>query len=510
MRDLERKETFIDVPKTKELATQTLPLLWVFKYKFDTNGFLTKFKARLCVRGDLQTADQDTYAATLAARTFRALMAIAAAFDLEIRHYDAVYAFTNSKLDEKIYCDYPEGFERLGKCLLLLRALYGLKRSPLLWYTDFTTSLEELGLQPVPGVNCLYTNDRLIVFFFVDDIVILCLPIYLDRLARFETRLLNRYEMRSLGDLKWFLGIRIERDRPARKLWLCQDSYIDKIATKFHCDKGKSPGTPLQTEELHPSSEDQKATAQQILAYQQRVGSLNFAAVVTRPDIARAASKLSEYLQNPSPTHLSAADRVISYLYGTKTLAIEYSGRIDSSNIFICSADAAFADDMLTRRSSDGYLFQLYGGPIDWRAAKQKTVTTSSTEAELLSLSFAVKEVMWWKRLFASIQFDMEHPLSINCDNLQTIRLLKKESPRLETKLRHVDIHQHWLRQEVSADRMNVSWTPTNDMPADGLTKALPRQRHEMFVRQLNLVDIKDQLDIREKVLSGQQTQSVD
>jgi hypothetical protein len=444
-------------------------------------------------------------------------MALAAAFDLEIRHYDAVNAFTNSELDEEIYCEYPEGFERLGRCLLLLRALYGLKRSPRLWYNDFTTTLERLGLQPVPGVNCLFTNDRLIVFFFVDDIVVLCLPTYLDRLTRFEAQLLDRYEMRSLGDLKWFLGIRIERNRPARKLWLCQDSYIDKIATKFHCHKNKSPRTPLLTEELHPSPADQKATAQQILAYQQRVGSLNFAAVVTRPDIAKAASKLSEFLQNPSPAHSSAADRVISYLYGTKTLAIEYSGRIDSSKIFICSADAAFADDTLTRRSSDGYLFQLYGGPIDWRAAKQKTVTTSSTEAELLSLSFAAKEVMWWRRLFAAIQFDMEHEISINCDNLQTIRLLKKETPRLETKLRHIDIHQHWLRQEVLANRTSVSWIPTNDMPADGLTKILPRQRHELFVRQLNLVDIKDQLEACQKppsenddFLSAEQTQSVD
>lgn len=62
-----------------------LPLLWVFKYKFDTDGHLTKFKSRLCVRGDIQSSEQDTYAATLAARMFRSLMALAAVFDQEIR-----------------------------------------------------------------------------------------------------------------------------------------------------------------------------------------------------------------------------------------------------------------------------------------------------------------------------------------------------------------------------------------------------------------------------------------
>ena len=113
------------MPKTA--ATKTLPLIWVFTYKFDTDGYLSKFKARLCVRGDLQQPiHQDTYAATLAAKAFRALMAIVAAFDLEAWQFDAINAFTNSQIDETIYCDYPEGFEQPGCCLLLLQALYRL------------------------------------------------------------------------------------------------------------------------------------------------------------------------------------------------------------------------------------------------------------------------------------------------------------------------------------------------------------------------------------------------
>jgi hypothetical protein len=145
-----------------------LPLIWVFTYKFDTDGFLIKFKARLCVRGDLQElTHQDTYAATLAARTFRILMAITAAFDLEVRQYDAVNAFTNSVLDEVVYCKCPEGFEQAGMCLLLQRVLYGLRRSPLLWLKEFSKTLQELGLTEVPSEPCLYSNDWLVVLFYV-------------------------------------------------------------------------------------------------------------------------------------------------------------------------------------------------------------------------------------------------------------------------------------------------------------------------------------------------------
>jgi len=158
--DLERRDTFQSVPKT--VSTKTLPLKWVFTYKFDTNGYLVKFKARICVRGDLQESTyKDTYAATLAARTFRALMAVTAAFDLEAWQFDAVNAFTNSDIDETIYCEYPEGFEQPGNCLLLLRALYGLCRSPLLWHKEFSKALTELGLTSRSEDTCLYTNDWL-------------------------------------------------------------------------------------------------------------------------------------------------------------------------------------------------------------------------------------------------------------------------------------------------------------------------------------------------------------
>jgi hypothetical protein len=141
------------------------------------------------------------------------------------------------------------------------------------------------------------------------------------------------------------------------------------------------------------------------------VGSLNFIITITRADAAKASFILAEFMQNPSLKHMDAADHALLYLYGTKSLAIEYSvgkttietiikelpaQRMDNDDPehFQAASDAAFADDIKTRRSSEGYLFKLFGGPINWRATKQRIVTTSTTEAKLLALSSAVKETI--------------------------------------------------------------------------------------------------------------------
>ena len=100
-------------------------------------------------------------------------MAIAAAFDLEIRQYNAVNAFINAKLSKLIYCYCPEGFNQNGYILKLLIALYRLKISPLLWYKELTNILAKFRLELVLGTNCLFTNGQLIIFFYIDNIAVL-------------------------------------------------------------------------------------------------------------------------------------------------------------------------------------------------------------------------------------------------------------------------------------------------------------------------------------------------
>ena len=396
---LKNKGTWREIPI--EQAVQSIPIIptmWVFKYKFDEDGYLVKYKARLCARGDLQHTQQDTYAATLAARIFRALMALVAAYDLETRQYDAVNAFANSPIDEAIYCKPPDGWAGLNVLLLLLRALYGLKQAPSLWYRQLSQVLIEFGFEPVLEVECLFLseNAHIILFFFVDDIVLIFHRLYIFEVDEFQSKLFNRFEMRCLGELEWFLGIHIARDRAKHLLSLCQESYIDKLVNKFSIDLTTKVSNPLPVSQLNKY--EGRATPQEIHAYQQRVGSINFAAVISRPDIAHAASKLSEFLTNPSKFHLECADRTIQYLGQSKTLAIRFNPdpNIDPLNVtFIASSDASYADDPVTRYSSQGYGFKLFDGMIDWKASKQRTVTTSSTEAEFLAMSTTGKELIW-------------------------------------------------------------------------------------------------------------------
>jgi hypothetical protein len=191
------------------------------------------------------------------------------------------------------------------------------------------------------------------------------------------------------------------------------------------------------------------------------------------------------------------ANRVIAYLNDIKNFVIEFSEKF--SEIFLCASDAAFADDELIRKSSNDYLFKLYDDSIDWRAIKQVTMTTFDIEAELLILSRIAKKTIWWKRFFESIRFDSMKKLHIRCDNRQILRVLKKEMLKLDTKLKHVDIHRHWLRQEIQTIRINVSWCSTAEMSADDFIKVLSRQKHKKFLRQLHLIDITHLINLKNR-----------
>ena len=489
---------------------QILPLMWVFTYKFDEDGYLYKYKARLVVRGDLQDDWGDTYAATLAARVFRLLMAIAAAFGLHAYQYDVLNAFLNAPLKQLVYVRTPELFAaQMGELLELKRALYGLKDAPLLWYRHLKDTLIRLGLRPVQDVPCLFTSDQLIVFFYVDDIVVLVHPRYLSYHSQFEGQLQKAYSVRCLGELKWFLGVRVIRDWTAGAIWLVQDSFIDKVSAKFDLAQtlGRYPAVPLTDSYLLPSVEE--ASVERTQLYQQLVGSLAYISTFTRPDVSRAHSVLARHLQNPGQKHVAAAKHVWRYLIGTKYLAIgacsrarnntTYISQTDDALPFYGASDAAFADDEDTRQSSYGYLFKMYGMCVDWKATRQRSVAKSTTEAELLALSVAGGEMEWWNRLFNHIKLDLDVKPVIYCDNQQTVGIVTRQEDKLRTKLRHVDTHQMWLRQEVQQQRMHVAWCPTADMPADGLTKTLVRQKHSRFVEQLGLESVERYITERSK-----------
>ena len=483
-------KSWVEVPYKTAQATgqQILDCMWVFVYKFDKHNRFSKCKARLVVRGDQQRniTSQDTYAATLAGRSFRLLMAIAAKYDLELKQHDVTNAFVHASLDREVYMRMPQGYQKSGTILKLQKALYGLRISPLLWQRDFTATLTQLGFQIVPHEPCCMIKDGIIIFFYVDDVVLAYHKDKAQEAQRAMEELKKKYSMTRGEDLQWFLGIEVIRDRSKRLIQLSQAAYCEKI-NRLVDDQTIRHDTPMANRELKPR--EGLATPSEINKYQRKIGSLLHAAVNTRPDIAFATSRLARFLSNPGPEHHHAADRVLLYLQDTKWRALQLGG---GTSLQVAS-DASFADNTLDRKSSQGYAIKLFNGLIAWRASKQDTVTTSTTEAELLALSQVAKEAIFTSRLLEELKVKLpSHTINIQCDNQQTIRLVTQEISRLQTKLRHVDIHNHWLRQEYSTGKINVEYVPSAEMIADGLTKALPINKWITFLDHLGLVEVRD------------------
>ncbi|KAF7574052.1 hypothetical protein PtrM4_056750 [Pyrenophora tritici-repentis] len=480
--------TEVQASPVKRAGHQILDCMWVYTYKLDKHHRLIKCKARLVVRGDQQRniTSQDTYAATLAGRSFRMLMAIAAKYDLELKQYDVTNAFVHATIDREIYMRMPKGYQKPGTLLKVQKALYGLRISPLLWQKEFTATLASIGFQQIPQEPCCMIKDGVIIFFYVDDIIVAYHSKQESEAMKAINQIQEKYACTGGDNLQWFLGVEVIRDRKQKTIQLSQAAYADKIS-QLASRQDIRHDTPMSGMELRPRSD--LAEPSEINRYQRKIGSLLFAAVTTRPDIAFATSRLARFLVNPSTEHQDAADRVLLYLKKTESLALEL-GRGDGLEV---ASDASFADNTLDRKSSQGYAIKLFGGLIAWRASKQDTVTTSTTEAELLALSQVAKEAIFTSRLLKELQVNLSNPIiTIKCDNTQTIRLVNEDVAKLQTKLRHVDIHNHWLRQEVTRKTIKVEYVPSDNMIADGFTKSLPANKWASFLDQLGLVKRKE------------------
>ncbi len=122
----------------------------------------------------------------------------------------------------------------------------------------------------------------------------------------------------------------------------------------------------MACEELLPPGSEVIASYQEVVRYQRKVGSILYAAVITRLDIAFAISRLARFNTNPSEAHHRAANRVLRYLQRTKDLGLRFGGSDD----FLVASDASFADNTLDRKSSQGFILKLFGGLVGWRANK--------------------------------------------------------------------------------------------------------------------------------------------
>ena len=411
----------------------------------------------------------------------RSLLAYANIYDLEIHQMDVTTAFLNGELDHEIYMEQPEGFvddRHPTYVCKLKKSLYGLKQSARCWNTTLTQHLLSDGYTKSSADECIFIKragkNFVILAVYVDDIVPISNNVTM--LEKEKSKLMSKFAMVDNGPIHYILGMVIKRDRANRILTIDQSEYTHSILKRFKMENCNPVSTPSEMGKKFrkTTQEDQPFD---VTLYQQAIGCLTYASLISRPDIAVATGTLAQYMSNPNTEHWSGVKRVLRYLKGTLNYGLYYS-RSDDDNL-VGFSDADWAGDLDTRRSTSGYSFHIGRSLVSWSSRKQVTVAKSSTEAEYVALSSATQEAIWLRRLIGEIRFQKCPPTLINEDNQGAIDLSKNAKHHERTK--HIDIAFHFIRERVSSSEIVVEHCPTNDMVADVLTKAVPRVKFEKF-----------------------------
>jgi len=247
-----------------------------------------------------------------------------------------------------------------------------------------------------PTTKQFFLKDNIILVVYVDDLLLFGPS--KENINKVKQQLNQRFEMTDLGACEFFLGTKVIRDRSRKKLWLSQSSYLKRMLQRLNFQDAKKHHIPMDTgETLGPAPHDHIAAKDLRHEYQSILGSLMFAMVGTRVDLAYPVSKLSRFMTNPTRQHHQAAKRILRYMATTTTLALEFDG---TKGVDLKAwTDAEWGKDKSDSISVECFIFTLAGGAVSWKSRKQSVVSISSTESEYLSLFTASLEATFLKGL---------------------------------------------------------------------------------------------------------------
>jgi len=459
----------------------------VFKLKRDQNNNPIRYKVRLVGKGYSQIKGvdfHDTYAPVTRTESLRILLDIAAAEDWEIHQIDIKTAFLYGELEEEVYMQQPQGFEEQGKenwPMRLRKAIYGLKQGGRQWNKKLDAVMKSFGFSRVHVDHALYyrktTSGTAMIAVHVDDMAIAASS--LKEVIHIKTQIQTVFKIDDIGEVKWLLGMGITRDRENKTIALNQTAYIDRLLERFQLQHAYTVSTPLDphvhlTKALSPSTVEEQEEMKE-KPYRSLIGGLQYASLLTRPDITFATNKLSQYLENPGKGHWEAAKRVLRYLKGTRTHALILGGHRQSHQLQ-GYVDSDWAECHDTSRSTSGYIFTLGSGAISWSSKRQTTVATSSCEAEYVAAGHATKEGIWLRMLLEHLDLKQQKETSIYMDNQGAAALTKDQSFHARTK--HIRVAHHFIRDEVDRNEITFPYVHTSNNLADIFTKALKPTQH--------------------------------
>jgi len=414
---------------------------WVYKAKGNAPGEVERYKARLVAKGFSQNLGQEydeIFAPVVRYDSLRLLLALSACKGWRPRQLDIKAAFLYGILKEEVYMDLPEGSRLDGMVAKLKRCIYGLKQSPREWYYRLVDYLGPFGFVITAWDPCVLVHESGDPFLaiYVDDIRLF------GATGELKEQTINvlktEFKVNDMGELNWLLGIQITFTDDG--ITLSQTTFIDKILNRFLMQDCKPGSTPIDSNhQLKAIEDDDERT--DATAYQQIIGSLMYLVTGTRPDLAYTITHLSQFNSSPSAKHLVAAKRVLRYLQGTKDKHLFYP--LNNQLKMTAYTDASYGNCLDTRRSFSGYIFQLGNATISWRCRKQRSVATSTCEAEYMALAMTTKHHLWLKRGTQEL-LKKDIPMALFCDSNAAIDVAY--NPKLNDRSKHIDIAYHFTR----------------------------------------------------------------
>ena len=496
---LESKDCWVECYKQEayDSGQKIIPATWVFRYKRSPAGDILKCKARICLRGDLMTGDEESYAPVVSWSTVRFFLVISIMLGWTTVSVDWANAFIQAKLKEHMYMNTPRGFlNKYGSagCLRVTKSLYGSKFAPRNWYVHLRGALLQLGLKESPIDKCLFYRDGLLLVLYVDDAGIAAPS--KENIVAFVQELKDLgFDLDIEDSFSSYLGIGIEELAGGTR-HMTQMGLIKKIIITTKLEDCNPNWTPT-TQAALGSDPDGEPYDQELWNYASVVGMLLYLSNNTRPDITFAVSQVARFTARPKKSHAVAIKTIVRYLSRTADKGIFF--KPDGTYNLKTWVDADFAglygrepsENKTAARSRYGYIITFGGVPLVWKSQLISEICLSTLHAEYVGLANALRAMIPIRSLVTGILDFLELPSSINPEILCKVfednqgAYLLATNQRLSVRTKYFCVKHHFFWSYVYHKEKNPGgWLvivkcPTELMDADYTTKGLVRQLFE-------------------------------
>ena len=388
-----------------------------------------------------------------------------------------------------------KGADSKQHVLKLLANIYGQKQAGRVWNAFLVEKLREIGFTPSLVDDCVFYCGDIIFIIYVDDGIFLGPSD--DAISGAINELMNlNLDIEDQGHPADDVGVAIKRLHDG-SLELSQRALIDTIINDAKLDDAKVKRVPAKVKENLHAHLDKPPYALE-MSYRSAIGKLNYVGQTSRPEIMYAVHQLAKYSSNPREPHGEALLYLIRYLKLTRDIGLHFSP--NSNRGFDCYADADFAGnwnkalapyDPSTAKSRSGWIVFYAGCPVIWASKLQSMVALSTTEAEYIALSQALRDVLPIMFLIQEIKEKGFQVIAniphVYCkafeDNSGALKLA--QLPKLRPRTKHINTCFHHFREHVRNGLIKIYPIGTKDQIADVLTKAIPQndlQRHRKAI----------------------------